>query len=220
MAAVLGGLAGRYARVAVLSGRPVSFLAENLVGAVTHGVQLVGLYGMEHGRALDDGTVSVEVPEKAAAWRDVLSDVADDAESSAPPGVSVERKGLAVTLHYRQVPQQATWADEFAAATANRTGLLAHGGKMSVELRPPVGTDKGTVVSELAEGLDTVFFAGDDVGDLPAFDALARLRALGVETLAVAVSGGETPAGVVAAADAVVPGPEGLLSLLRHLLPG
>ncbi len=40
---------------------------------------------------------------------------------------------------------------------------------MSVELRPPVKTDKGTVVDELASGLGAACFFGDDLGDLPAF---------------------------------------------------
>ncbi len=49
---------------------------------------------------------------------------------------------------------------------------------MSWELRPPVPTDKGTVVTELAAGLAAVCFVGDDTGDLPAFEALRRLGRL------------------------------------------
>ncbi len=60
-------------------------------------------------------------------------------------------------------------------------------------------------------------FAGDDIGDLPAFAALGRLAAAGVATLAVAVGGPETPEAVLAAADIVVDGPPGLLALLEAL---
>lgn len=202
-----------------MSGRPVSYLVGHLGGAAgAGGVELIGLYGMERAR-WDAGEQRVRVEEstEAARWRDVLSAAAQRAESAAPAGTTVERKGLAVTLHYRRAPEHAGWAGDFAAAEAGRTGLVAHPGKMSVELRPPVTTDKGTVVEDLAAGLTSVFFAGDDVGDVPAFEALVRLRGSGVATLAVAVGGPETPADVVGAADVVVDGPGAVLRLLHEM---
>jgi trehalose 6-phosphate phosphatase len=210
---VLAGLADRFARVAVISGRPVAYLLERLSGAGS--VVLSGLYGLERARG---GTIE-EVP-AALPWRQVVERVASEAETSAPPGVRVERKGLAVTLHVRTAPERAGWVNEWAAARVAETGLVAHPGKMSVELRPPVEADKGTVVTELAQGLEAVCFLGDDRGDLPAFAALAELSARGVHTLAVAVSSDEAPAELVDAADLVVPDPEGALFLLETLLRG
>jgi trehalose 6-phosphate phosphatase len=207
---ILGRLAEKYARVAVVSGRPVSFLLDRL-GNVS-GVILSGLYGLEQAR---DGLIE-EIP-AAAHWRDAVKEVADAAESAAPAGVGVERKGLAVTLHVRTAPQHAGWVEAWTADQASRTGLIAHPAKMSVELRPPVEADKGSVVAELAAGLDAVCFLGDDRGDLPAFAALANLAAAGVQTLAVAVSSEEAPPELLAAADVVVEGPEGALALLRAL---
>ena len=101
----------------------------------------------------------------------------------------MERKGLAVTLHFRQAPELAGWTANFAAEHEAASGLVAHPGKQSWELRPPGPTDKGTVVDELAVGLQAVCFVGDDIGDLPAFAALTRLGVAGVDTLAVAVGG-------------------------------
>lgn len=206
----LAELARRYALVAVISGRPVAFLMARM-GAIP-GLVLSGLYGLERAR---DGSV-VESPE-AGAWRDVVDGVARAAESAAPQGVGVERKGLSVALHFRASPALGGWVKEWAATEAIRTGLVAHPGKMSVELRPPVRSDKGTVVASLAAGLDRVCFLGDDLGDLPAFAALAALASTGVDTLAVAVDGAETPAALLAAADAVVEGPEGAKALLIAL---
>ena len=209
--ALLGRLATVVARVAVVSGRPVAFLSEHLAAAA--GAQLLGLYGLERAGAGGTGTT----PE-AEPWRPVVDDVAAEAERSAPVAVAVEHKGLSVTLHYRAAPEHGGWVDRFAAAAAARTGLVAHGGKMSVELRPPVEVDKGTVVRELAEGLDVVLFAGDDRGDLPAFAELGRLRAAGVTTLGVASGGAETPEDVTAAADVTVDGPDGVAGILQALL--
>ncbi len=159
----------------------------------------------------------VAVDPAAARWQAAIAAVAARAEAEAPAGLRVERKGLAVTLHYRERPELSGWAADFAAASADASGLVAHPGKMSWELRPPAPTDKGTVVAELAAGLAAVCFVGDDTGDLPAFATLARLRAGGLHTVAVAVAGPETPDEVTGAADVVVPGPAGVLALLEAL---
>jgi len=84
-----------------------------------------------------------------------------------------------------------------------------------VELRPPVQRDKGTVVEELAGPFEAACFLGDDLGDLPAFEALRRLDAT---TVAVGVKSAEVDPRVIAAADVVVDGPEGALEFLRQLL--
>ena len=114
------------------------------------------------------------------------------ADSAAPDGLLVERKGLSVTLHFRQAPHLAGWAAAFAADEQSATGLVAQSGKQAWELRPPVPTDKGTVVAGLAAGLRAVCFVGDDTGDLPAFGALAQLRA-GESTRSPSPSAGRRP---------------------------
>jgi trehalose 6-phosphate phosphatase len=210
----LARLASRLARVAVVSGRPVAYLMAHLPGAGA--TELVGLYGMERA----SGTGAIDVSPAALAWRADLAAAADEADATAPDGVMVERKGLATTLHYRLSPQRSGWAESFAADQVRRRGVVAHPGKMSVELRPPVATDKGTVVAELAGGLNAVCFIGDDTGDLPAFSELARLRAGGRSTLAVAVQSAETPRRLVEAADLVVDGPAGVARLLEALAAG
>jgi trehalose 6-phosphate phosphatase len=211
-AALLARLAARYARVAVISGRPVTYLAEHLGDAGD--TELIGLYGLQ--RMTVTGA-EPDVEADAAAWRAVVDTVASEAEAVAPKGLAVERKGLAVTFHFRQAPHLASWAADFASDRAAASGLAAHPGKMSWELRPPVPTDKGTVIAELATGLTAVCFVGDDTGDLPAFAALGRLRTEGIDTLAVAVAGPETPGELLALADLTVDGPAGVLDLLETL---
>jgi trehalose 6-phosphate phosphatase len=203
-------LAARYQVVAVISGRPVAFLSEQLDSPP--GLILVGLYGLERVR---DG--ATETHPEADRWRSVVDRVAAAAEAQAPAGVNVERKGLAVTLHVRTAPQEGSWIETWAAKAAAATGLSAMAGRKSVELRPPVDADKGTVVTELATDLGAACFLGDDRGDLPAFEALRRLAERGVHTLAVAVGSDESPPELLEAADVVVLGPPGALALLNRL---
>ncbi|MDQ1393922.1 MAG: trehalose 6-phosphate phosphatase [Acidimicrobiaceae bacterium] len=207
---VLARLAARYRTVAVVSGRPVAYLLDRL--GPLPGVTMVGLYGLEK---RERGAI-VALPE-VRRWRQCVDDVAAASEAEAPAGVYVERKGLAVGLHFRQAPEHANWVQAWADQQARQSGLVVHHGKMSLELVPPVSTDKGRVVAALAAGLEAVCYVGDDVGDLPAFAALARLRRGGVATLAVAVRSGEAPPELVAQGDLVVDGSDGALAFLQRL---
>lgn len=225
-AEVLAQLARRFGVVAVVSGRPVSFLMEHLGdrGSVTSpgaGVgggpggapQFVGLYGLEWWRG--DGTVTTDAD--AAGWRSTVEEVATRLESRAPAGATVEPKGLAVTLHWRTAPEVEPWAVAAGEQEAEHTGLEIHPGRMSLELRPPVAVDKGTVVRQLAAGCSAACYLGDDLGDLPAFAALATLAGEQMATVSVAAVDAESDPEVVAAADITVTGPAGALEVLRWL---
>lgn len=207
----LATLARRYRKVAVISGRPVAFLAEQL--GPLPGVVLAGLYGLE----TDDGG-TIRVAPEAGQWRQAVQDVAAAAEAEAPAGVYVERKGLAVALHARRAPAHAAWIERWAAEQSRRWGLRLQSAKLAVELLPPVPADKGRVVTELAAGLSAVCYLGDDLGDLPAFAALRRLSVQSVATLSVAVRSAESPPELVDQADVVVDGPEGALAWLDQLV--
>lgn len=208
---VLVRLAGRFALVAVVSGRPAAFLLGALPSG--RGVRMAGLYGMEIVEA--DGQV-VTAPD-AAPWRAAVADEVRVARAAAPAGVGVEDKGLTVTLHWRNAPEAEAWALGFARNAVDRTGLRAEPGRMSIELRPPLDADKGTVVRAWAPGHRAVGCFGDDLGDLPAFRALDDLEKTGVAVARVAVTDPESPLTVSAAADVLVEGPEGALALLELL---
>jgi trehalose 6-phosphate phosphatase len=207
---VLGELAGRYRTVAVVSGRPAAFLATVLPPAV----EVVGLYGLER---VADGAL-VDHPD-AVRWRPIVAAAAAAAVAELPDTVLVEPKGLSLTLHFRTAPAHERDVQRWAARREETDGLVVRPAKMSLELHPPIAVDKGTVVHELADGAAGVCFLGDDVGDLPAFAAVAGLRKAGVRTASIAVRTGEAPAEVLAAGDVVVEGPAGALEVLRALLP-
>lgn len=208
---VLGELARRYGRVGVISGRPASFLQRHLGG---RGLFLSGLYGLEF---VEEGG-DVEPIAEAERWRSVVEDVACAGESGLPPGLSVERKGLSVTVHFRTDPSRQPDAERWTSEQAESSGLVLHPARMSYELRPPVERDKGTVLAEAAEGRRQVCFLGDDRGDLDAFDTLDRMASEGATVVKVGVKSAEAPQEILDRADVTVDGPEGSLSFLRALL--
>jgi trehalose 6-phosphate phosphatase len=208
----LAALAGRYGRVGVISGRPASFLAEHLGG---RGVFLSGLYGLEF---VEDEGGRVQAIDEAAPWREVVEDVAAAGDDELPAGISVERKGLCLTVHHRKDPSLEPESRAWVETKATETGLVVHPARMSFELRPPLQRDKGTVLAEAADGRRQVCFLGDDRGDLTAFDTLDRMAESGATVLRVGVDSPEAPEELLARADIVVEGPEGSLRILRRLL--
>jgi len=208
---VLSDLAGVYARVAVISGRPARFLQRHLDD---DRLVLSGLYGLER---VEDG--QVHIAEEARPWQPVVTELAARARDDAPAGLTLEPKGLSLTLHFRTAPELADAAEAWVTEQAAETGLVVSPGRQSYELRPPVTTSKGTVVANNAQGLGAVCFLGDDHGDLTAFDALDDLAAGGVTALRVAVRSEESPAELLDRADLIVDGPPEVVGLLRRFLP-
>ncbi|MCE3276289.1 MAG: trehalose-phosphatase, partial [Propionibacteriaceae bacterium] len=107
-----------------------------------------------------------------------------------------------------------------AREIADRHGLEIILGKLVWELRPAVRSDKGDAVRRVVaeSGARVVVVAGDDLGDVPAFNAAADLTTEGTEALKVAVRSAEAPAELLAAADLIVEGPTGLREFLQLLL--
>jgi len=209
---VLGALVGRLARVGIVSGRPVEFLASRLP---VPGVLFSGLYGME---VLVDGHRRVDP--RAVPFADAVANAADEADARVP-GVIVERKGgVSVTLHWRTTPDRAQEVLDLAAELSRRYGLAEWHSRFAVELRPPIAIDKGTVVDDLIDGFGVAAFAGDDTGDLAAFAALERAATDGRLTNAVriGVESPEMPDTLPGAVDVLVDGPGGLVSLLRSVV--
>jgi len=207
----LAALVGRIGQIAIVSGRPVTFLRAALG---IDGVTYVGQYGVQRWdgeRVITDPRVEPFLaPVEAVAV----------AAGRELPGVRTERKdGVAVVLHWRTRPDRGEEIQAWAGRAARESGLETHPAKMAIEIRPPVPMDKGSVVEELCAGLDAAAFAGDDSGDLAAFDALDRLTATGrlADAVRIGVQSSEAPAALLARADVQVDGPPGLAALLEAL---
>jgi trehalose 6-phosphate phosphatase len=199
-------LAARLGCVAVVSGRPVEFLAAQIP---VPGVRFVGLYGMEQ---LVDGERTVDP--RVEPHLDAVAAAVEELQDLGPPFVEV-KSGISVTLHWRPAPEMEAGLTARAQEVADRHGLATLRTRMAIEVRPPVDIDKGTAVRDLAQGFATGAFAGDDTGDLPAFAALARA---GLErAVRIGVHSAEAPPELVDAVDVLVDGPVGLAALLGRV---
>lgn len=203
-------LVERIGRVAVISGRPAAFLQAALP---VEGLILVGQYGLQH---IEDGRV-VTHPAALAAVAAVEA-AARQAETEMPELI-VERKGVAVTLHWRTVPELAPAALRLGRQLAQFHALTTQPGRLALELRPAVPCDKGTAAARIARGCHAALVAGDDLGDVAMFAAVARMHAAGELALGlcIAVRSTETPDTLLGLADHVVNGPHEVAAVLGTL---
>ncbi|WAU85754.1 trehalose-phosphatase [Streptomyces sp. Qhu-G9] len=220
-AAALAALAPRVASVAVVTGRPASVAVRYGGFAGVPGLEhlvVLGHYGAERWDAVT-GTVRAPAAHPGvAAVRAELPGFLDGI--GAWQGTWIEEKGRAVAVHTRraQDPQAAFEAlREPLTRLAQKHGLIVEPGRMVLELRP-AGMDKGVALSEYVRdvGAESVMYCGDDLGDLPAFAAVDKLRSDGVPGLLVC-SGSNEVTELADRSDLVVDGPEGVVHLLTSL---
>ncbi|CAL2066572.1 Trehalose 6-phosphate phosphatase [Streptomyces murinus] len=219
--AALTALAPKVAHVAVITGRPAGVAVRYGGFAGVPGLDhltVLGHYGAERWDAAT-GTVTAPAPHPGvAAVRAELPGLLD--RVGAWQGTWIEEKGRAVAVHTRRAQDpQAAYEALRAPLTdlATRHGLIVEPGRMVLELRPP-GMDKGVALGKYLRetGAGSVLYAGDDLGDLPAYAAVDKLRSEG--TPGVLVCSGSTEVTELAErADLVVDGPEGVVGLLSAL---
>jgi trehalose 6-phosphate phosphatase len=216
--AALARLAPMLGRVAVVTGRPVHQVVELGGFHDRPGLESLVVFGQYGAERWDAADGRPEPSALAGPVRDVMEDLPVWLAAHGLPDARVEHKGLAVAIHTRGLPSGSLEAlyeplDDLARAH----GLQLEPGRKVLELRM-VGWDKGRVVEVLVAefGSRHVVFAGDDLGDLPAFDAVDRLRANGVSGLLVCSASTEQDA-LVARADLVLDGPDGVAAWLIGL---
>jgi trehalose 6-phosphate phosphatase len=216
---LLRRLAGRYALVAGVSGRP-ALDARRVVGLDE--IAYSGNHGFElllPGESEPHPDPSLDGHDQDAG-RFVSGLDQRDLERA---GIRIEDKGAIVALHWRGSDNEGE-AESLAReieSEADWRGLVAHRGRKVLEIRPDVPVNKGIAVAALipAKPVRAALYAGDDRTDVDAFTALRTLREDGAldHVACVAVGSEESPREVAASADVTVDGPEGFTAVLRAL---
>jgi trehalose 6-phosphate phosphatase len=95
------------------------------------------------------------------------------------PRLKLERKNLALSLHYRQAPElQALCLQAMHEAVARSTGVELMHGKFVIDVKP-AGVSKGTAIAAFMAEAPFAgrmpIFAGDDVTDETGFEQVRRM---------------------------------------------
>nr|WP_202388044.1 trehalose-phosphatase [Nocardioides flavescens] len=224
-AEVLQHLSAQVLAIAVVTGRPARQALDlggleevgRVVDEAGKELYLFGQYGNERWSSTSRRVVSPRPPRGLASF---TADLPRLLRRHGAGEAHIEEKGLAVAVHTRRLADAGASFDELLPVLrdeAARYDLAVEPGKQVIEVRSP-GMHKGVAVRTLVEelGAGGFFYAGDDLGDVEAFEALKHLEGEGLSTLRVCSASDEENA-LVELADVVVPGPDGVLALLRQL---
>jgi trehalose 6-phosphate phosphatase len=222
---VLVELAGQVNAIAVVTGRPARQALDlggleevgQAIGEAGKELYLFGQYGNERWSSTNRRVISPRPPHGLATFLRRVPRVLRDADAA---DAYVEEKGLAVAVHTRRLPDPDAAFQRLLPVfreLAAEHELVVEPGRNVIEVRSP-GMHKGLAVETLVRELDAggFLFAGDDLGDIEAFDAVTALAKDGLPTLLVCSASPEQNA-LVDLSDVVVDGPAGVLDLLRQL---
>ena len=210
---VLRRLAPQVGVLALVTGRPADVVVELADLGDVPGLVVLGQYGAQRW-----STAGLTTPDPLPGVAQARAELPGLLE---PEGAQLEDKGISLVVHTRPAADPSGALTRLGPAVrelAGRAGLEVHPGRLVLELRPP-GYDKGgALLSLCTPPPGAVLFAGDDLGDLPAFDTVDQLRAQGVLGVLVCSGSDEGPPELRERADVVVDGPAGVVELLRSLL--
>lgn len=205
------------ATLAVVSGRSVaSILRISNFGDVP-GIVIYGTHGVERWEAGER-----RIPPIPAGLHGLRVTIPGLVTSVArDPAVWIEDKELSLVIHTRLTADPDRLLGMLHAPVneaAAAAGLEVRPGKEVLEICIP-GINKGTALRELiSEDTAAVFYAGDDVGDLP---ALREINAWAGRSNRPKCTVGISPSGngpLAGQTDITVPDPQSLLSLLRQII--
>ena len=210
--------------IAVVTGRPArQVLALGGLDEVgdaigDHGKELFvfGQYGNERWSSTQRRVISPRPPHGLSTFERELPALL---RRSGAGEAFVEEKGLAVAVHTRRLADAGEAFERLLGPMSELAlshGLIVEPGRNVIEVRSD-GQHKGHAVRTLAKEQDAggFLFAGDDLGDVEAFEAVAELREEGLATLLVCAASDEQSA-LLPLADVVVAGPDGVMDLLRQ----
>jgi trehalose 6-phosphate phosphatase len=216
----LARLARSVAQVAIVTGRP-ALVATELSGVSAHpglgGLVVLGHYGLERWDAATGKVTTAAVPAGVGTARDRLPGLLAEV---GVPDAFVEDKDSSLAVHTRRLDDPAGAFERLRGpltALAEETELRLEPGNLVLELRPP-GIDKGVAIGSLVEstGARSILYAGDDLGDLAAFRAIAARRSAGLNAVLLATRSSNATE-LIEAADIVVDDPNGVVTVLTAL---
>ena len=207
----LGAVVGQ---VAIVTGRPVRTCLrlggfEQLPGLER--LIVLGQYGAER---WDAASGEFQIPPEPAEVRQAVAELPELLAGAGWPQARIEDKGRAVAVHTRELPEPQVGFDALTGPVrelAERLGLQLEPGRFVLEVRAAGVADKGLAMRQLVDEVapKVVVFAGDDLGDVAAFEAVRQLGDRGIAGVLVHAASEEQPA-LAELADVSCDGPAGV----------
>lgn len=218
---LLRDLCARVRTVAIVTGRParqaVALGRLDEIADDCPNLVVLGQYGNETWTSVDRRVISPPPPTGMAGFLRELPTALT--RSGIEPWI--EEKGIAVALHTRTLPDPGEAYRQLLPVMtelADRHHLVIEPGRFVMEARS-AGMDKGVALRKLAADHQpsAMIFAGDDLGDIPAFQEIEIQRDGGMPALHVCSESPDEPR-ISEHADVILDGPDGVIAFFRQFL--
>lgn len=194
-------IADKFQLVGVVTGRSVE---DALNRIKIKNLVYIGNHGLEYLKN-DEIYIEPEIKQYIPIIKDVAGKIRDKLEDK--DCILFQDKGLSFTVHYRLCENDEEirkMALDIISKVKGAERLKIAEGRKVIELRPPVGNDKGTIIEKLIleNNIKKIMYLGDDITDADAFYKLNELKKEGkVRAINIVVSSKETPDYVKESAD-------------------
>jgi trehalose 6-phosphate phosphatase len=209
-------LCRQLALVAAVSGR-LAAEVRDMIGI--EGVIYIGNHGLERW-AKNHTELSNNTPDYTGMIKSAVEELSSRLSAQ---GVTIENKGLSLTIHYRLSTEPEIAEREIlntVAASEWAKDLRVVRGRLALNLLPPVEVSKGTAVLDLIRdySLQGGLYLGDDLTDIDAFRAIHdAARNSKFRGLAIGVASAEMPERLAREADLTLNGVGDAARFLRWL---
>lgn len=214
---ILFVLSSKFKFVGVLTGRDINdalniIKLKKIVYMGNHGLQR-----FKNGKIIIDSRVNVYVPIIKEIYEELTTKLKDST------GFYLEYKTLSLTVHYNECyPKYCAKQEILDTIATMALGKFVKiiEGRDLLEIRPPVGDDKGSVLQKfISENhVKKIIYIGDDVNDVCAFKKLRELsEEQKISGISVAVNSKDVPNHVKESANFYVENVQETLEFLKWL---
>lgn len=211
-------LKNKFSLLAVISGRSLKD-AQSMLGI--EDILYVGNHGLEY---FFDG--EYHLVKEVETYLSPIQTTANNLnrDLSDIKGLLFEDKGICYSIHYRECNDKEIVRKKILNSiekVPESKNLQISEGRKIIELKPPVGYDKGTIIHEIIDkyNLKKIIYLGDDITDLDAFEKLRNLETQGkIRSASIVVLSNEIPSYVKNSAQFFVCNVNEVLKFFRWLL--
>ena len=176
MKGILNNIQNKFKLLAIITGR---LLQDALQMINIQGILYIGNHGMEYQRNNE-----IVTDKKALKYIPKIIDIYDELKNEPnmnQPGIILENKNTCISIHYRSTNNPQSVRKNILKTLKNiktTEDLQIKEGKKIIELRPPIGNDKGNIINKIVENYNAnkLIYLGDDITDVDAFKEISKLN--------------------------------------------
>ncbi|UTB32567.1 MAG: trehalose-phosphatase [Methanobacterium sp. ERen5] len=208
----------KFHHLIIITGRSLedAFKMIDIPGAV-----YIGNHGMEY---MDDGLIILD--EATVIYIPIFRELNEKLKNDKNiniEGITLETKETSTSIHYRRAQNPETTRKTILKTLNNMEEtekLKIKEGKKIIEIRPPIGNDKGKIINQIIKryGTKKLIYLGDDVTDMDAFKQISQLvENKTINGKSIVVCSNETPLTVSNSADYYVENVDSVETFLNGL---